>query len=87
VLCVVALLAASVLGSYFVQTAYSSGPPDLVVAGLTVIDPVVAVSIGIVVLGEAASAPVWAFFAFVIAGAIAIYGVFQLAKHHPQSSR
>jgi drug/metabolite transporter (DMT)-like permease len=87
VLCVVALLCASVLGSYFVQTAYSSGPPDLVVAGLTVIDPVVAVSIGIVVLGEAASAPVWAFFAFVIAGAIAIYGVFQLAKHHPQSNR
>jgi hypothetical protein len=30
---------------------------------------------------------VWAFFAFVIAGAIAIYGVFQLAKHHPQSNR
>jgi drug/metabolite transporter (DMT)-like permease len=86
VLCVVGLLAASILGSYFVQTAYSSGPPDLVVAGLTVVDPVVAVSIGIVVLGEAASAPVWAFFAFGIAGAIAIYGVFQLAKHHPQSS-
>lgn len=86
VLCVVALLAASALGSYFVQTAYSSGPPDLVVAGLTVIDPVVAVSIGIVVLGEAASAPPWAFVAFVVAGAVAIYGVFQLSKHHPQSS-
>jgi drug/metabolite transporter (DMT)-like permease len=86
-LCVVGLLAASALGSYFVQTAYSSGPPDLVVAGLTVIDPVVAVSIGVVVLGEAASAPTWTSFAFIIAGAIAIYGVLQLAKHHPATSR
>ena len=87
VLCVVGLLAASALGSYFVQTAYSSGPPDLVVAGLTVIDPVVAVTIGVVVLGEAASAPTWSIFAFVLAGALAIYGVLQLAKHHPATSR
>ncbi|PRY70258.1 magnesium transporter NIPA [Glaciihabitans tibetensis] len=86
-LCIAALIAASALGSYFVQTAYSSGPPDLVVAGLTVIDPVVAVSIGVVVLGEAAGAPAWSFFAFLIAGAVAIYGVFQLAKHHPQTNR
>jgi drug/metabolite transporter (DMT)-like permease len=85
--CIVGLIAASALGSYFVQTAYSSGPPDLVVAGLTVIDPVVAVSIGVVVLGEAAGAPLLSVFGFVIAGAVAIYGVFQLAKHHPQSNR
>lgn len=83
--CVVALLAASALGSYFVQSAYSSGPPDLVVAGLTVIDPLVAISIGIVVLGEAATAPVWAIIAFIISGSLAVYGVLQLAKHHPQS--
>jgi drug/metabolite transporter (DMT)-like permease len=87
VLCVVGLLAASALGSYFVQTAYSSGPPDLVVAGLTVIDPVIAVTIGVVVLGEAAGAPTWSIFAFVLAGALAIYGVLQLAKHHPATTR
>ena len=83
--CVVALLAATALGSYFVQSAYSSGPPDLVVAGLTVIDPLVAVSIGIIVLGEAASAQWWAVVAFVLAGALAIYGVMLLSKHHPQT--
>ena len=82
--CVIGLLAAAALGSYFVQSAYSSGPPDLVVAGLTVIDPIVAITIGIVVLGEASSAPWWAIIAFIVAGAIAVYGVFQLAKHHPQ---
>jgi drug/metabolite transporter (DMT)-like permease len=81
--CVVALLAATALGSYFVQTAYASGPPDLVVAGLTVIDPIVAISVGIIVLGEAAEAPLWAIISFIIAGALAVYGVFQLAQHHP----
>ena len=85
VLCVVALLAAAGLGGYFVQSAYSSGPPDLVIAGLTVIDPLVAVTIGVVVLQEAAEAPWYAVVAFVVAGVIAVYGVLQLAKHHPQS--
>jgi drug/metabolite transporter (DMT)-like permease len=85
VLCVVALLAAAALGGYFVQSAYSSGPPDLVIAGLTVIDPLVAVTIGVVVLQEAAEAPWFAVVAFAVAGVIAVYGVLQLAKHHPQS--
>ncbi|WP_426624038.1 DMT family transporter [Leifsonia sp. McL0607] len=85
VLCIIALLAAAVLGAVFVQNAYSSGPPDLVIAGLTVIDPLVAVTIGIVVLNEAAGAPWWVMAGFAITGAVAILGVFQLAKHHPQS--
>lgn len=85
-LCVVALLAATGLGAYFVQNAYSSGPPDMVIAGLTVIDPLVAVLIGVAVLGEAQFAPLWADAVFVLSGAFAIGGVFLLAKHHPQLS-
>ncbi|QHC66938.1 multidrug DMT transporter permease [Rathayibacter sp. VKM Ac-2759] len=85
VVCIVALLAATALGGYFVQNAYSSGPPDLVVAGLTVIDPLVAVAIGIVVLGEAQYAAPWAIPLFILAGVVAIWGVFLLAKHHPQA--
>lgn len=84
--CVVALLAATVLGGYFVQTAYSSGPPDLVIAGLTVIDPIVAVSIGIIVLQEASTAPWFAVLAFVVAGALAVYGVVQLSKRQPEAA-
>ncbi|TQL47873.1 magnesium transporter NIPA [Homoserinimonas aerilata] len=83
--CVVALLVATVLGGYFVQNAYSSGPPDLVIAGLTVIDPIVAVLIGILVLREADGAHWTIMFAFLVAGAMAVYGVFQLAKYHPQT--
>jgi hypothetical protein len=78
--CVVALLAAAALGAYFVQTAYSIGSPDLVIAGLTVVDPLVAVSIGVIVLGEAADAPLWTVIVWIAAAAVAVYGVFQLAK-------
>lgn len=87
VLAIVALLASAALGSYFVQTAYSVGSPDLVIAGLTVVDPLVAVLIGVVVLGEAALIPPAFAIVAVVAGAIAILGVLQLAKHHPQTHR
>lgn len=82
--CLIALVAASGVGAYFVQTAYSSGPPDLVIAGLTVVDPIIAVIIGIVVLGEAAAAPAWVLVGFVLVGAVAIWGVVGLARYHPQ---
>ena len=85
--CVVGLILGAALGAYFVQNAYASGPPDLAIAGLTVVDPLVAVGIGIVVLGEASQAPPWAAIAFIVAGIIAIWGVFILAKYHPQSTR
>jgi len=84
-LCVIGLIAAALLGTYFVQTAHASNPPDLVVAGLTVIDPLIAVSIGIIVLGEAAGAPLWAIPAFALAAAAAIWGVVSLSRHHPQA--
>lgn len=84
VVCVVGLIAGTAIGAYFVQTAYSSGPPDLVIAGLTVIDPIVAIVIGLAVLREAEHAPWGAYVGFVIAGALAIAGVFQLARYHPQ---
>jgi drug/metabolite transporter (DMT)-like permease len=84
IVCIVALIAAVALGAYFVQNAYSSGPPDMVIAGLTVIDPLVAVTIGIVVLEEAAEAPLWAVIAFLVTGIMAIVGVFRLARYHPQ---
>ncbi len=81
--CFVGLLAAALLGTYFVQTAYSTGSPSMVVAGLTVIDPMVGVTIGIVVLGEAADAPWWAALVFAVAGLVAVFGVYRLSRHSP----
>ncbi len=82
--CVAALITGTVLGAYFVQTAYSSGPPDLAIAGLTVVDPLVAVLIGLFVLGEGAGTPLWGYLVFLVAGAIAVWGVITLALYHPQ---
>lgn len=83
--CLVALIGAATVGGFFVQNAYSSGPPDLVIAGLTVIDPLVAVAVGILVLDEAAQAQWYDMAAFGVAGLIAVAGVFLLARFHPQT--
>jgi drug/metabolite transporter (DMT)-like permease len=84
VFCLVALIGAVSLGSWFVQNAYSSGPPDLVIAGLTVIDPLVAVSIGIVILGEATSASLPVILGFGVSAIVAVIGVILLSKVHPE---
>ncbi|MDG2496782.1 MAG: DMT family transporter [Aquiluna sp.] len=83
-LALASLLGATFLGGWFVQNAYASGPPDLVIAGLTVIDPAVAIGIAIVILGEANEASVVQMVGFVIAGITAAAGVFTLNRNHPQ---
>lgn len=87
IVAIVALLTAAALGGYLVQTAYQLGSPDLVIAGLTVVDPLVAVLVGAFVLGEAALMPLPAALIGVAAGAVAVIGVVKLAKHHPQTHR
>lgn len=87
VLAMLCLVAAGLLGGWFVQNAYTSGPPDLVVAGLTVIDPLVAVSIGVVLLNEAMNASVPIMFGFVASGLVAVIGVYLLSKVHPQVTK
>lgn len=84
ILCLVALVAAVSLGGWFVQNAYASGPPDLVIAGLTVIDPMVAVGIAVAILGEARDASFSTILAFVVSAAMAIAGVVTLSKVHPE---
>jgi drug/metabolite transporter (DMT)-like permease len=84
ILCLLALVAAVVLGGWFVQNAYASGPPDLVIAGLTVIDPLVAVTVAIAILGEAEAATPLTAIGFALSGAIAVAGVVLLSKVHPE---
>jgi hypothetical protein len=87
VLCGLATILAVVLGGWFVQSAYASGPPDLVIAGLTVIDPMVGVAIGIVVLGEAQQADLFTMICFALSGVVAILGVWMLSKVHPELAK
>lgn len=77
--CLAGLVIAALSGTFLVQNAHTRGTPELVVAGLTVIDPLVAVTLGITVLGEAETAPLQAIIAFLLAGATAVAGVILLA--------
>jgi len=83
-----AMAAAGGLGSWFVQSAYSGGPPDLVIAGLTVIDPIIGIAIGIVILGELRP-DVHAVTAIAMgaAASLAIVGVIALSRHHPEVTK
>ena len=78
--CLIGIGIAGALSIYFVQKAYTCNPSDVVVAGTTVIDPAISVFIGIVILHEAASAPVWSLLAILVAGIVATIGVFMLSK-------
>lgn len=84
VICLGVLIAAAILGGWFVQNAYASGPPDLVIAGLTVIDPLVAVGIGIVILREAKDATMPTILGFALSAVIAAVGVLLLSRVHPE---
>ena len=85
---VVAIAAAGGLGSWFVQSAYAGGPPDLVIAGLTVVDPIVGIAIGITILGELMP-DVHAVMAISMGAAatLAIVGVIALSRHHPEVTK
>ncbi|MCS5723275.1 DMT family transporter [Herbiconiux sp. CPCC 203407] len=86
-LCLLGIIVGGGLSIYFVQLSHVESKPEVVVAGLTVIDPVVAVVLGIVILGEAAGAPLWSIFVFVLAGAVAIAGVFLLSRAQNKDDR
>jgi drug/metabolite transporter (DMT)-like permease len=78
-LCLLGIIVAGSLGQYLQQSAFASGSPEVVVAGLTVVDPIVGATIGLTVLGEAVGAPVWSFVVFVAAGILAVVGVVRLS--------
>ena len=78
--CLVGIAVAGALSIYFVQTAHTVNTPQTVVAGLTIVDPFIAVILGISVLGEAVGAPLWSFGVFAVAGAGAMWAVWRLAS-------
>ncbi|WP_168582705.1 DMT family protein [Gephyromycinifex aptenodytis] len=73
------------LGAVLVQRAYAGGSPEVVLATLTVNDPLAAVLFGLSALGEGGAwgAATWA--ALTVSAVIAAFGVSLLARHHPQA--
>lgn len=78
-----AALVALAAGGAGVQSAFRSGPPSLVVACLTVVDPIAAVGVGALALDERIATGPAGVLAAVTGGVLAVGGVLLLARHHP----
>src|SRR5699024_5075717 len=74
---------ASVAGFWLVQTAYARGPAETVLAGLTVIDPIVAVIIGAAFFGEYTGLTAAATAGLLASAAVGAGGVWMLSRFHP----
>lgn len=75
------------IGAWLVQTAYASGPPETVLAGLTVIDPMIAIVIGAAVLGEYSRMPGAVLLLLAASGAAALAGIATVVRHHPDFAK
>lgn len=82
---VLGIATAILVGGWLVQQAFASGAPEVVIACLTVVDPIVAVLLGAVLLGEGAATPAETWLLLVSAAAAATAGVVALARHHPDA--
>ncbi|MFC5059039.1 glycosyltransferase [Saccharothrix xinjiangensis] len=79
-LSVAGIAVALIVGGWFTQHAYASGPPHLAVACLTVVDPLVAVGIGAGLLGEANRTSGAVALAELACALVAVGGVVVLAR-------
>jgi len=85
--CLVGVAVSGLLSVYLAQSAHAVASSAVVVAGLTVVDPLVAVTIGMTVMGEASAAPPWAIAVFIAAGATAVAGVVLLAMGQSSAAK
>ncbi|MEU0885920.1 hypothetical protein ABZ345_45715 [Lentzea sp. NPDC005914] len=76
------LIVAFLTGAWFIQLGYAAGPPDLVVAGQTVVNPIVAAWIGIKLLGEGSGMSGLSQSGLVISAVAAVSGTVVLAYYH-----
>lgn len=83
--CAAGAIVAFAVGAWLVQHAYHAGAPEIVIACLTVVDPIVAVVLGAVLLGEGSTTPVAAWVLLGAAALTATVGVLTLAHHHPDA--
>ncbi|MBW0119052.1 hypothetical protein [Pseudonocardia abyssalis] len=78
---------ALVVGGWLIQQGFASGPPEVVIACLTVVDPIVAVLLGIVLLGEGPATSGVEAVVLLGCAAAAAAGVVSLARYHPDARR
>lgn len=83
----VVLLIAYPVAGYLLQHALVVGAPEVVIGGLTVIDPMLAVLLGAFLLGEGNRLSPLVTGVMVACGALAIVGVGVLSRYHPDAER
>lgn len=76
------LALAFLVGAWFIQLGYAAGPPDLVVAGQTVVNPIVAAWIGIKLVGEGTGMSALTQAGLIISAVAAVTGTVVLAHYH-----
>lgn len=83
----VALVAAYAVGGWMVQQGYANGPAETVVGAMTSVDPVVAVMIGLTVLGEGGNLRPSIAAGMLVLGITALLGIWLLSHDHPDAVR
>ncbi|NUT96481.1 MAG: hypothetical protein HOY78_31080 [Saccharothrix sp.] len=86
-LSVAGLVVAFLVGAWFVQLSYASGPPDLVVACQTLLNSVTAAVIGLGVARETSNVDGWTAAALITCGLAAAAGVAAIVRNHPDLAR
>ena len=82
VIALLGLVAALPVGLWFVQHAYAAGPPQVVIACQTVVDPMLGVGVGLGLFGESAGLTRSGLVALLACAAVAVAGVVLLAREH-----
>jgi hypothetical protein len=80
---VAGIAAALLVGGWAVQQAHAAGSPAVVVGCMTVVDPLVAVGLGITMLGEGKASSVGAVVGLVAIAVVALAAALLLAQRHP----
>jgi glycosyltransferase involved in cell wall biosynthesis len=75
------MVAALAVGAFLVQQAYSSGPSDLVIAAVTVFDPLVSIGLGATLLGETPAPTPGVLALELLAASTAVVGIVLIAYH------
>ncbi len=81
------LLVSYAVGGFMVQQALANGPAEITVGSMTTTDPIVAVSFGLVVLGEGVRITPVLGAGMLLGGVLAVWGVVMLSRHHPDAVR
>ncbi|MBK8446148.1 MAG: hypothetical protein IPL41_05495 [Micropruina sp.] len=75
------------VGGFMVQQGLANGPAEVTVGSMTTTDPIVAVSFGLIVLGEGVNITPLIGIGMLLGGVLSVWGVVVLSRHHPDAVR